>query len=60
MIDTLLAHLERFDVERMRTALDLPERYAVATMHRPSNVDDPGQAAPDRGDAARASPTCCR
>ena len=29
----------------MRTALDLPERYAVATMHRPSNVDDPGQAA---------------
>ena len=45
MIDTLLAHLERFDVERMRTALDLPERYAVATMHRPSNVDDPGQAA---------------
>ena len=45
MIDTLLTHLERFDVERMRTALDLPERYAVATMHRPSNVDDPGQAA---------------
>ena len=45
MIDTLLTHLERFDVDRMRTALDLPERYAVATMHRPSNVDDPGQAA---------------
>ena len=45
MIDTLLTHLERFDVERMRTSLDLPERYAVATMHRPSNVDDPGQAA---------------
>ncbi len=45
MIDTLLANLERFDVERMRTSLDLPERYAVATMHRPSNVDDPGQAA---------------
>ena len=45
MIDTLLTHLERFDVERMRTALDLPERYAVATMHRPSNVDDPAQAA---------------
>jgi UDP-N-acetylglucosamine 2-epimerase (non-hydrolysing) len=45
MIDTLLTHLERFDVERMRTALDLPERYGVATMHRPSNVDDPEQAA---------------
>jgi UDP-N-acetylglucosamine 2-epimerase len=45
MIDTLLTHLERFDVDRMRAALDLPERYAVATMHRPSNVDDPEQAA---------------
>jgi UDP-N-acetylglucosamine 2-epimerase (non-hydrolysing) len=45
MIDTLLTHLERFDVERMRTALDLRERYAVATVHRPSNVDDPEQAA---------------
>ncbi len=45
MIDTLLANLDRFDAERMRTALDLPERYAVATMHRPANVDEPAQAA---------------
>ena len=29
----------------MRAALDLPEPYAVATMHRPANVDDPAQAA---------------
>jgi UDP-N-acetylglucosamine 2-epimerase (non-hydrolysing) len=44
MIDTLLSNLERFDAVRMRTALDLPERYAVATMHRPANVDEPAQA----------------
>jgi UDP-N-acetylglucosamine 2-epimerase (non-hydrolysing) len=44
MIDTLLSNLERFDAVRMRAALDLPERYAVATMHRPANVDDPAQA----------------
>ena len=45
MIDTLLANLDRFDAEGMRIAMDLPARYAVATMHRPANVDDPGQAA---------------
>jgi UDP-N-acetylglucosamine 2-epimerase (non-hydrolysing) len=45
MIDTLLSNLERFDAARMRTALDLPERYAVATMHRPGNVDEASQAA---------------
>ena len=44
MIDTLLGHLDRFDAARMRAALDLPDRYAVATMHRPSNVDSPEQA----------------
>ncbi len=44
MIDTLLANLDRFDPGRMRTALDLPERYAVATMHRPANVDEAAQA----------------
>ena len=53
MIDTLLANLDRFDVARMRASLSLPERYAVATMHRPANVDEPEQAAPDRGDAPR-------
>ncbi|HEV7604179.1 MAG TPA: UDP-N-acetylglucosamine 2-epimerase (non-hydrolyzing) [Candidatus Limnocylindrales bacterium] len=45
MIDTLLSNLERFDAAGMRTALDLPERYAVATMHRPGNVDEASQAA---------------
>ena len=45
MIDTLLSNLARFDAPRMRAALDLPERYAVATMHRPGNVDEAGQAA---------------
>ena len=45
MIDTLLGNLERFDAEAMRARLDLPERYAVSTLHRPSNVDDPARAA---------------
>jgi UDP-N-acetylglucosamine 2-epimerase (non-hydrolysing) len=45
MIDTLLAHLGRFDVAAARTAAGLPERYVVATLHRPSNVDDPRAAA---------------
>jgi len=48
MIDTLLANLDRFDAARARAELGLPpppERYAVATMHRPANVDDPVQAA---------------
>jgi UDP-N-acetylglucosamine 2-epimerase (non-hydrolysing) len=40
MIDTLLANLGRFDSERIRRALGLTDRYAVATMHRPSNVDN--------------------
>jgi UDP-N-acetylglucosamine 2-epimerase (non-hydrolysing) len=44
MIDTLVRHLDRFDPAAMRARLDLPERYAVATMHRPANVDDPLQA----------------
>lgn len=42
MIDTLLAHLER---ARQRPTLDslglAPGSYALATLHRPSNVDDP-------------------
>jgi UDP-N-acetylglucosamine 2-epimerase (non-hydrolysing) len=44
MIDTLLANLERFDAEGMRRRLDLDERYAVATLHRPANVDTPAAA----------------
>jgi UDP-N-acetylglucosamine 2-epimerase (non-hydrolysing) len=45
MIDTLLTHLARFDVAAARAAAGLPERYVVATLHRPSNVDDPRAAA---------------
>lgn len=41
MIDTLLAHRERFDGARVRAELGLDGRYAVATLHRPGNVDDP-------------------
>jgi UDP-N-acetylglucosamine 2-epimerase (non-hydrolysing) len=45
MIDTLLANLDRFDPERMRASLGLVGLYAVATIHRPANVDDPAAAA---------------
>ena len=44
MIDTLLSHLSSFDPALVRARLGLPERYAVATIHRPGNVDEPGQA----------------
>lgn len=39
MIDTLLAHLARFDPDPMRERLGLAGPYAVATLHRPANVD---------------------
>ena len=45
MIDTLLAHLARFDAAAARAAAGLPERYVAATLHRPTNVDDPAAAA---------------
>jgi UDP-N-acetylglucosamine 2-epimerase (non-hydrolysing) len=45
MIDTLLSHLDAFDTEAVRAAHGLPERYIVATLHRPANVDDPEVAA---------------
>lgn len=41
MIDTLLANVDRFDPARAKARLDLPASYAVATLHRPANVDDP-------------------
>ena len=45
MIDTLLANLDRFDPVRMRAELGLAEGpYAVATLHRPANVDSPEAA----------------
>jgi UDP-N-acetylglucosamine 2-epimerase (non-hydrolysing) len=45
MIDSLVANMDRFDPGPLRARFDLPERYAVATLHRPSNVDDQEQAA---------------
>jgi UDP-N-acetylglucosamine 2-epimerase (non-hydrolysing) len=45
MIDTLLANLDRFDPEPRRARLGLPQRYGVVTIHRPSNVDRPTDAA---------------
>jgi UDP-N-acetylglucosamine 2-epimerase (non-hydrolysing) len=42
MIDSLYKHLERSRQSRIKDALDLNnKRYAVLTLHRPSNVDNP-------------------
>jgi UDP-N-acetylglucosamine 2-epimerase (non-hydrolysing) len=41
MIDTLLRFRDSLDVEAARAAHGLPTPYALATIHRPSNVDDP-------------------
>jgi UDP-N-acetylglucosamine 2-epimerase (non-hydrolysing) len=42
MIDTLLRHREKADRSRVLTDLGLaPRGYAVLTLHRPANVDDP-------------------
>jgi len=40
MIDTLTRFRELFDVDRNRRRFRLNADYAVATVHRPSNVDD--------------------
>jgi len=45
MIDTLLANLDRFDVAAARAKHGLDAAYAVATLHRPANVDSPEAAA---------------
>lgn len=45
MIDTLLAHLDAFDVDAARARHELAGRYAVATLHRPANVDAGADAA---------------
>jgi UDP-N-acetylglucosamine 2-epimerase (non-hydrolysing) len=47
MIDTLRAHLPRAAALGVPEAMGLrPGGYAVATLHRPSNVDDPAALAP--------------
>ncbi|MGI9431413.1 MAG: non-hydrolyzing UDP-N-acetylglucosamine 2-epimerase [Myxococcota bacterium] len=44
MIDTLLTHVERARTRPVLEDLGLePAEYAVLTLHRPSNVDDPGR-----------------
>jgi UDP-N-acetylglucosamine 2-epimerase (non-hydrolysing) len=43
MIDTLLRHLSVATLDRIRPRLPIEDRsYAVMTLHRPSNVDNPG------------------
>lgn len=44
MIDTLLKHLDRFDPAPAQAAHRLDGPYAVATLHRPGNVDSEAQA----------------
>jgi len=41
MIDTLLRLRPRFAGDELRAQMALPQRYAVATLHRPGNVDRP-------------------
>jgi UDP-N-acetylglucosamine 2-epimerase (non-hydrolysing) len=45
MIDTLLSSLGRLDPEGAARRHGLSGSYAIATIHRPSNVDDPDAAA---------------
>jgi UDP-N-acetylglucosamine 2-epimerase (non-hydrolysing) len=45
MIDTLLANMDKLDPAAARTDWRLPNRYLMATLHRPANVDDPADAA---------------
>ncbi|MDO8954871.1 MAG: UDP-N-acetylglucosamine 2-epimerase (non-hydrolyzing) [Gammaproteobacteria bacterium] len=40
MIDTLQRHLEKARLSDVQQRFALPERYALVTLHRPSNVDD--------------------
>jgi UDP-N-acetylglucosamine 2-epimerase (non-hydrolysing) len=45
MIDTLLRHLDRLQPAPVMARLGIAAPYAVATLHRPANVDTPGAAA---------------
>src|SRR5689334_21153802 len=45
MIDTLLENLDRFDAAAAQVAFGVTAPYAVATLHRPANVDTPAAAA---------------
>lgn len=39
MIDTLQQHLGRADASTIKQQLDVPRKYGLVTLHRPSNVD---------------------
>jgi UDP-N-acetylglucosamine 2-epimerase len=41
MIDTLLANMDAFDTGAVTRSLGVPASYVLATLHRPSNVDQP-------------------
>jgi UDP-N-acetylglucosamine 2-epimerase (non-hydrolysing) len=45
MIDTLRAHMDHFDPAGVTNRLGIVGRYAVATVHRPANVDSAVAAA---------------
>lgn len=45
MIDTLLRFRDVLDADQARRHFGMPQRYGVATLHRPSNVDDSEAAA---------------
>ena len=45
MIDTLLAHRARAERSDILERLGLTGEYGIVTLHRPSNVDEPGQLA---------------
>jgi UDP-N-acetylglucosamine 2-epimerase (non-hydrolysing) len=40
MIDTLLANLDKATLELRNFDFAIPEKFAIVTLHRPSNVDD--------------------
>jgi len=44
MIDTLLSHASRFDPTAVANLHGVGDSYAVVTLHRPGNVDDPAVA----------------
>ena len=46
MIDSLLANLDRLDPAAVGRRYGIAERYAVATLHRPANVDRAADAGP--------------